>query len=204
MATRVCDRERTAVTDRGTAPTAIHDGRRPFVDPAPLARWAFGDTLPDSALGDALRNKTIFMSWFNSQILARVNDTSQCSSALLLYFSGPGAAQAPRNQYFMPPGPPFGFSSSRISVLAECPDFVFPIGQVASHSNVTRHDEFYPVTANILAARGCDGLLVRLAQDLTRAGILSPPRVGRTIAGGEILMRRRTEDVGFDEEKDAD
>jgi hypothetical protein len=29
---------------------AVHDGRIPFVDPAPLVRWAFGDSYPASAL----------------------------------------------------------------------------------------------------------------------------------------------------------
>lgn len=40
---------------------AVHDGRTPFVDPAPLVRWAFGDSYPASALTDAINNKTIFV-----------------------------------------------------------------------------------------------------------------------------------------------
>jgi len=176
---------------------AAHDGRLPFVDPAPLARWAFGDSLPDSALDQAIRNKTLFMDWFGSEVLAPVDNPAQCSSALMLYASS-GGDQAPRNlRPPKPPKPPFGFSVGRISVMAECPDFVFPLGQVSSFSPITKHAEFLPVTVDILAAKGCDGLLVKLAQDLTVAGILSPPRVGGTITGGDVLMRKRAERMGI-------
>ncbi|KAL8724664.1 MAG: hypothetical protein Q9181_006724, partial [Wetmoreana brouardii] len=65
---------------------AVHDGRKPFVDPAPLVRWGFGDSYPDSALQEAQNNKTIFMDWFNSNILP--NNSQTCSESLLLYSAG--------------------------------------------------------------------------------------------------------------------
>ncbi|KAF8172427.1 amidase signature domain-containing protein [Mycena galopus ATCC 62051] len=137
---------------------AIHDGRRPFVDPAPLSRWAFGDSLPDSALDAAISNKTLFMDWFNTQIL-----------------------------------PPTG----RVSGMAECPDSVYPLGQISANSSITGHEEGFPVTVDILAAKGCDGLLARLAKDLAAAGILPVPEVGGLITGGDILMKRRAEKKGL-------
>ncbi|KAJ7935932.1 amidase signature domain-containing protein [Mycena leptocephala] len=135
---------------------AAHDGRRPFVDPTPLARWAFGDSLPDSALDTAIFNKTLFMDWFNTQILPPVNDPAQCSSGLLLYIGSSGG-QNPRNRYFSGPSPPLGFSTGRVSGMAECPDSVYPLGQVSANSNVTGHEEWFPVAVDILAAKGCDG-----------------------------------------------
>jgi hypothetical protein len=176
---------------------AVHDGRLPFVDPAPLARWAFGDSYPDTALDDAIHNKTLFMDWFNSKILAPVADSAQCSSALMLYVASTGTGSSTRNRYISAPTPPFGFSSGRISVLAEVPDSVYPIGQVSTKSSVTQHNESFPVTVDILAAKGCDGLLVKLAQDLTDAGILNVPMVGGTITGGDILMKKRAEEMGI-------
>ncbi|KAJ6473807.1 amidase signature domain-containing protein [Mycena sanguinolenta] len=175
---------------------AVHDGRRPFVDPVPLARWAFGDSLPDSALDAAISNKTLFMDWFNTQILRPVNDPAQCSSGLLLYIGSSGG-QNPRNQYFSAPSPPLGFSTGRISGFAECPDSVYPIGQVSANSSITGHEEWFPVTVDILAAKGCDGLLARLAKDLAAAGILPVPEVGGSITGGDILMKRRAEEKGL-------
>ncbi len=75
---------------------AIHDGRRPFIDPSPLVRWTYADTQPDSALDEALYNKTLFMDWFNSNVL--VSDPVTCSNAFMIYFSGTGMSNA-RNQY---------------------------------------------------------------------------------------------------------
>ncbi|KAF3760034.1 amidase signature enzyme [Cryphonectria parasitica EP155] len=167
---------------------ALHDGRLPFVDPAPLIRWAFTDSQPADALDLAITNKTLFMDWFGSEILAPVDDASQCSSAILLY-PGSDASQTPRNEYRSAPSVPWGFSTGRISVFSECPDSVFPVGQASGFSNITQHDEFFPVTVDVLVAKHCDGLLVRLAQDLVAAGIVPVPEVGQTIYGGEVLQR---------------
>ena len=40
-----------------------------------------------------------------------------------------------------------------------------------------------------LAARGCDGVIFSLVEALLRAGIITKPQVGRTIAGGQILYK---------------
>ncbi|KAI6351943.1 hypothetical protein MCOR25_009659 [Pyricularia grisea] len=168
---------------------AAFDGRKPFVNPAPLARWAYGDSLPATALSDALRNKTIFKDWFNDLVLPRVSDEAQCTSSILLYPSSTGAGQSYRNRYSGPPSVPIAFSSSRVSVFAEVPDSVFPLGEVVARSNVTGHDEMYPVSIDVLVAKGCDGLLARLAADLTDAGVLKVPKTGRTLDGGIPAMR---------------
>jgi hypothetical protein len=75
---------------------AVHDGRLPFVDPSPLIRWAWGDTYPDSALDEALYNKTLFQDWFNSNVLTPDPDT--CSNAFLMYVGSTGTSNA-RNVY---------------------------------------------------------------------------------------------------------
>ncbi|KAI8296509.1 Amidase 1 [Colletotrichum sp. SAR 10_98] len=109
---------------------AAHDGRRPFVNPVPLARWAWGDTQPASALDDAKANKTLFMDWFNTAVLAPT--PSSCSSGFLLYVGSAGNA-SPRNAYLEAPStPPLGFNNGRLSVFSGAPDHVFPVGQVGS------------------------------------------------------------------------
>jgi hypothetical protein len=159
------------------------------VNPVPLARWGYGDTVSASQLQDQYDAKASFMRWFNKEILPRVADPKQCSSSLVLYVGSSGG-QNPRNRYGGGPGVPFGFSSGRISVLAEVPDSVFPLGEVLSRSAITAHDEALPVAVDIMAAKGCDGLLVKLAQDLVKAGIIAEPKAGGSIKGGAILMRR--------------
>lgn len=177
------------IKDSNQASLAIHDGRLPFVNPVPLARWTWGDSQPSSLLSDAVRNKTLFMDWFNGNILPPSSDPLTCSSGLLLHVDG-SADFISRNRYINPPVPPFGFSNSQISVFAETPDSVFPLGQVPVFSSITNHTEYLPVTIDVVAAKGCDGLIARLAEDLVAAGILTVPRVGAGIEGGEILMRR--------------
>jgi hypothetical protein len=177
---------------------AAHDGRRPFVDPVPLARWAFGDSFPDSALTDAQTNKTVFMNWFQSTYLSKVSDPSQCSSAIMLYVGSTGG-QNPRNQYLSAPGAPTGFSSGRISPLSEVPDNVFPLGQVSSFSSITNHTEYLPVSVDVMVAKGCDGLIPRMAQDLVKMGAIPVPMAGQTILGGDILMKKRAMEKGMGE-----
>jgi len=102
---------------------AVHDGRRPFVDPAPLVRWAFGDSYPNTTLAVANANRTLFADWFASEVL--VADAKTCSNSLLFYV-GSEASVNYRNQYGGPPSPPFGFGISRVSPYWGGPDFVVP------------------------------------------------------------------------------
>ena len=40
------------------------------------------------------------------------------------------------------------------------------------------------------AAKGCDGLIFQLDDDVLAAGIVKVNEAGQTITGGEILLRR--------------
>ncbi|KAL5118909.1 hypothetical protein ACEQ8H_003232 [Pleosporales sp. CAS-2024a] len=165
---------------------ARYDGRRPFVDPVPLARWDWGVNATET-VEMAVHNKTIFMDWANATLLAPSPET--CSESLVLYV-GSTAEKNPRNAYFDEPGVPFGFSNSRISVMAEVPDFVVPIGEAPYNSTITGHVEYLPVTVDFMAAKGCDGMLFSLMSDLQKNGIVKTVSTGRTMTGGEILLRR--------------
>ncbi|KAF4472446.1 glutamyl-tRNA(Gln) amidotransferase [Fusarium albosuccineum] len=159
---------------------AANDGRIPFVDPVPLARWAWGDTQPDTALAEAHFNMSLLGDWFNTEILPRASDSRSCSSALLLHTDSTGIFSN-RNRYLDEPAMPLGFSNGEISIFSGAPDTVFPIGQVSSQSSISNHTEFLPVTVDVMAARGCDGLITKLAKDLVAAGILKTPGVGSTL-----------------------
>lgn len=65
--------------------------------------------------------------------------------------------------------------------MAEVPDVVLPIGQAAYNSTVTLQTEYLPVSVDLVAAKGCDGMLFALAEELTTAGILRIPGVGSTM-----------------------
>ncbi|KAL6703660.1 hypothetical protein ACN47E_009434 [Coniothyrium glycines] len=165
-----------------------HDGRRPFVNPVPLTRWTWGDNQAYT-VDDAIANKTIFMNWANAAFLAPSAKT--CSESLVMYVGSATPRPVYRNTYLSSPGIPLGFSNSRISVMAEVPDFVVPLGEAAYDSAITGHVEYLPVTADLMVAKGCDGMLFSLIQELYEAGILKESLPGRSaITGGDILPRR--------------
>ncbi|PWY91636.1 alpha/beta-hydrolase [Aspergillus sclerotioniger CBS 115572] len=139
---------------------AKHDGRIPFVDPVPLSRWNWSMAYPDSALDEAIYNKTMFMDWIADNYLTPISDPDQCSSSLIVYI-GTDGSQTARNVYRSLPGAPSGYSQFLISNMASVPDFVIPIGEVEAYSTITQHKEKFPVAIDVLAAKGCDGLLVR-------------------------------------------
>ena len=68
------------------------------------------------------------------------------------------------------------------------------VGQAPYYSNITQHAEYLPVAIDVLAAKGCDGIIAKLATDLVKAGILNAPQAGQTIYGGEILHKREDGD----------
>lgn len=46
-----------------------------------------------------------------------------------------------------------------------------------------------------MAAKGCDGIIAKLANDLVTAGILnSTVQTGQTIYGGDILFKREADE----------
>lgn len=170
---------------------AAHQGRRPFIDPTPLVRWAFGDSFPKSFTADAVRNKTIFKNWFESNVLVPDYKSKTCSDKLLLYVGSTSDSQVYRNAYRSPPGVPYGFSSGRISVFTGAPDFVVPLGDAGYFSNITLHQEVLPVTVDIMVARGCDGMLFDLISSLVNAGIVMQSKAGGSVEGGGDVLARR-------------
>ena len=177
---------------------AAHQGRKPFVDPAPLARWAFGDSYPSSQLATENAKRILFRNWFSSNILIPDLSSASCSNAIAIYV---GASAQPnyRNVYLSPPTAPYGFSSGRISPFAEMADFVFPVGEAAYNSSITGVQEVLPVAIDIMVAKGCDGVLFQLANALAAAGILKTSLPGQTLEeGGEVLFKREAK-MGFEQ-----
>ncbi|CAG8303761.1 unnamed protein product [Penicillium salamii] len=157
---------------------AKHDGRRPFVNPGPLARWAWGqDNGGNSAYDEALQNKTIFKNWWETKGFGKADDET-CSEGIYIYPYSKGETQY-RNAYFSAPSaPPMGFSDGRIAVLAGAPDLVVPVGEIPYNSTISLKTEYMPVTMSFVAARGCDLMLVNLIEDMEKAGILKPVSTG--------------------------
>jgi hypothetical protein len=84
-------------------------------------RWTWGQTNA-TTLEEGI-NKTIFMNWWNNEVITA--DPVTCSDSLLLY---PGTLATPnyRNVYISPPQIPAGWGVYNIAIFAEVPDMVFP------------------------------------------------------------------------------
>ncbi|KIX02428.1 uncharacterized protein Z518_08369 [Rhinocladiella mackenziei CBS 650.93] len=157
---------------------AVHDGRQPFINPGPLARWTWGWTnAGDEAYQTAIRNKTIFQNWYETEGFGRP-DPDSCSEGVYVY---PWFISEPsyRNTYFnATTTPPLGFGDSSFSIMAGVPEVIVPLGEVPYNSTVSLKTEYLPVSVALRAARGCDLMLANLVADLEAAGILRPVSAG--------------------------
>ncbi|CAI7611624.1 unnamed protein product [Penicillium glandicola] len=158
-------------------------GRRPFIDPVPLSRWAWGLGYPESQLATEIEHKDIFTGWWNTT--AQVFDEETCADSLILYI-GAEASPTYRNVYRSMPSAPTGFATSRIANFAGVPDMVVPIGQALYNSTITLQQEYLPVAVDILAPHGCDLMVFNLINDLVEAGIVKQPQTGSTLYGDEV------------------
>ncbi|EGX94493.1 Amidase [Cordyceps militaris CM01] len=165
-----------------------HGGRKPFVNPSPLTRWTWAQTLPASAYPAARRQHVVARAWFGTHVLAATGN-ARCSSALLLYSDYLGTPN-PRTTMRVMPGVR-GLQAAYWAPLTGTPDLALPLGEVRTLSNVTGEAEPLPVSADIMAARGCDGLLTRLAAELVAKGAVKVPQTGASLNGGaEMLFRQ--------------
>jgi len=80
-----------------------------------------------------------------------------------------------RDIYTTAPGGIFaaGLPGNQMSVLAALPDYTIPIGERTYFSRVTERNETLPITIGMVAAAGCDHMLMDLVAELADAGIIS-------------------------------
>ncbi len=164
-----------------------HNGRKPYVNPSAHGRWEWASTAPASAYPAAKRQQETFSHWFRTHVLAATGNAS-CSSALLLYSDHVGVPDV--RTTLRPIGIPWGMENVYYSPFSGTPDLAFPLGEVRTLSNITGQEEPLPVSADIMAARGCDGLVTRLGLELVKKGAVRIPKAGGSLDGAEVLFRR--------------
>ena len=55
------------------------------------------------------------------------------------------------------------------------------VGQASYNSTITLQSEMLPVAVDIMAAKGCDGMIFELAEKLLAAGVIGVPKTGATV-----------------------
>lgn len=152
-------------------------GRSPYISPVPASRIERGETLTQDLYDDALTRVNTYRDWFSSHVLPT------CESAILIYPLGAGLEEY-RDIYPEPPSAVFGgtYPATFMSVLSGAPDYAVPIGERTYYSRVTQRNETLPVTVGIMAAAGCDKMLVDLVAGMAELGFLiGEVKTGRTM-----------------------
>ncbi|EAT79943.2 hypothetical protein SNOG_12645 [Parastagonospora nodorum SN15] len=144
-------------------------GKSPYWNPQTRVRWERGATLPLASYQNATHRHQTFQKWFRSTL------TPTCESTLVLYPMGAGTEDYRDIYPTSPPSPIFGagLPGNQMAVMAALPDYTVPIGEQTYHSRVTERNETLPVTIGIVAAAGCDHMLMDLVADLADAGIIA-------------------------------
>jgi len=147
-------------------------GKSPYLNPVTRSRWTRGVSLPYSSYESATEHYKTFQSFFRSTLVP------SCESSLVLYPMGAGTEDY-RDTYNAPPSAIFGagYPGTIMSVMAAVPDYTVPIGERTYWSRISERNETLPVTIGIVAAEGCDGMLVDLVAELGEKGIV-PGEVG--------------------------
>jgi Asp-tRNA(Asn)/Glu-tRNA(Gln) amidotransferase A subunit family amidase len=143
-------------------------GKSPYWNPQTRVRWERGATLPFSSYQSATLRYQTFQKWFRSTL------TPSCESTLVLYPVGAGTEDYRDVYPNSPPSPIFGagLPGNQMAVMAALPDYTVPIGERTYYSRVSERNETLPVTIGIVAAAGCDHMLMDLVADLADQGII--------------------------------
>ncbi|TIA28271.1 amidase signature enzyme [Aureobasidium pullulans] len=157
---------------------AAHDGRTPFINPNPLARWQWGqETNSNSSYSAALHNMTMFRDWWQISGFGAPDNTT-CSESIFAYIWDIGVPSY-RNRYFISTNsPPLGFDYWAIAGYAGAGEVIVPVGESPYNSTISGKTEYLPVSVALQAARGCDHMLAGLVRDLQASGVLKAVNTG--------------------------
>lgn len=155
----------------------LHSGAAPPLDPSTNLTWAYGqDGTARSEYEEAKRRGQEFRDFYGEHVLRRVN-ASSCTDSIAAFTH---FVDQPFNRLEVIP---FARTAGWWDMLAASyggvPEISVPIGQVPYWSNFTRQTEFRPIAAAFQAARGCDAVLFKLVDELTKAGLVKEVVTGK-------------------------
>ncbi|KAK5693231.1 hypothetical protein LTR17_025179 [Elasticomyces elasticus] len=162
----------------------------PLLDPNPRAAFACSMNLTEEDYEGAVSIKNEFRDYFLTNILRPDPDT--CSESIMILDMGTGGLPSYREQALnaragatsltvtqVPGGGP-SVPSNYLASTAGCPEVGVPIGQVAYDSFISLQEEYIPVNVDLVAAPGCDGMLLELVRRLTELGVAKEVKTGKT------------------------
>jgi Asp-tRNA(Asn)/Glu-tRNA(Gln) amidotransferase A subunit family amidase len=164
---------------------AMFGGYPPF-DPVPRNAFSRAQRLTDGDYARALSIKRQFGDFFVQNVLSADDDS--CSNAILMYDIGTGGLPSYREEHLnaldgatvlsitVPDG---GVAKNYLTPMSGCPEMTVPLGQVEYSSHVSMQTEMLPVSVQLVAYRGCEGMLLGLIKEMAEMGYLVETRAGK-------------------------
>lgn len=160
----------------------------PPLDPNPRNAFARSVNLTDDDYQVAVDIKEEFQDFFLSKVLRP--DPESCSESLMILDMGTGGFPSYREQSLnsLPgatsltitqPGSGLTMPSNYLASMSGCPQIGIPIDQVTYQSYISLQEEVIPVNVDLVAARGCDGLLLKILERLQEIGVAKTVKTGR-------------------------
>ncbi|KAF9018009.1 amidase signature enzyme [Hymenopellis radicata] len=161
-----------------------YGGYPPF-DPNPRNAYVRARAMSEEDYEDAVAIKQEFGRFFTENILT--SDEESCSNAIMIYDIGTGGLPSYREEDLnaldgattvsitVPNG---GLASNYLASTAGCPDLTVPLGQVEYESYISLQTEKLPVSVQLVAYRGCEGMLLDLIKDMAEKGYLVTTKTG--------------------------
>jgi Asp-tRNA(Asn)/Glu-tRNA(Gln) amidotransferase A subunit family amidase len=160
----------------------------PPLDPNPRAAFQRSVNLTDDDYQAAVDIKNEFRDFFLAQVLRP--DSETCSDGIMILDMGTSGLPSYREQALntrpgatsltitTPAGPII--PSNYLASTSGSPQIGIPIGQVTYQSYISLQEEVLPINVDLVAAPGCDGMLLALLQRLAELGIAKTVKVGKT------------------------
>ncbi|KAJ6576658.1 amidase family protein [Mycena vulgaris] len=160
-------------------------GRYPAFDPNPRNAYVRAQAMSEEDYADAVVIKNEFGALFAENVLSP-NEES-CSNAIMIYDSGTGGLPSYREEDLnalegatalsqtVPNG---GLASNYLASTAGFPDLTVPLGQVDYESVISLKTEKLPVSVQLVAYRGCEGMLLDLISAMAEKGYLVTVKTG--------------------------
>lgn len=160
----------------------------PPLDPNPRNAFLRSESLTEEDYDEAVTIKNTFRDFWLENMLRPDNET--CSDGIMILDMGTGGLPSYREQalnsmpgatslsYTAPGSGPL-IPSNYLASMSGSPQICIPFGQVSYESYISRQEEMLPVNVDLMAAPGCDGLLLEILKRLTERGLISEVKTGR-------------------------
>lgn len=161
----------------------------PQFDPNPTNAFARARHLTDANYQRAVDYKRQFGDFFVREVIKPHPDS--CSDSIFIYDTGTGGVPSYRFEdlnaipgatpLFLATAKPDNHVSDFFNYLASAvglPDISVPLGHVSYFSHVSRKWEALPVGVQLVAHRGCEGMLLELIRALADMRVIKETKVG--------------------------